>query len=378
MRYFDLAIASTTTKLSKAWPAHARLALVPRVRLALVALALSACGARSDASATRQATGVKEPEEPLEIAPQDPMPGQALPNTKLDRPERLADGTAVCAVDGVGGTCSDRIAVDGGRFVVGDGPRSFPQELEEREIVVSDFALDKFEVTVGRFRRFVNEYSEFSLNEGDGAHPRIEGSGWRTAWTAEQPWIPPRSVNELTMLAECNGFATWTDEPGDNEAKPMTCVNFGGAFAFCVWSGGRLPTEAEWEYAASGGAQERIYPWGDAPPIPDLAVYDCSFAEPRDECTTDDLPNVGSAPAGVGRFGHHDLAGSIVEWVFDAHTDDTSALEACERDCANTDPGPVRVTRGGDFEGDAAALHSASRLPIYSNSRVGFRCAYDE
>jgi formylglycine-generating enzyme required for sulfatase activity len=337
---------------------------------------IGACGAKTETGSPPDELNGAEPAPAPEFGARI-VSGPAAAASNPDHPEVSADGAPVCAIDGVGGTCSDRIWVEGGRFVVGDGPAGFPQELEERELSLSDYALDKFEVTVGRFRRFVAEYDDFSLNDGAGAHPRIEGSGWRTSWTAAQPWLPPRSAAELTMLAEC-GIQTWTAQPAQSEAKPITCNNYGAAFAFCVWSGGRLPTEAEWEYAASGGDDEWAYPWGDEQPISELAVYGCSRPDPPGFCTGDDLPPVGSRPLGKGRFGHHDLAGSVVEWVFDAHTEGALALAACESDCANVDPSEVRVARGGSFEFSSASLRATARSGLYSNSRIGFRCAYDQ
>ena len=96
---------------------------------------------------------------------------------------------------------------------------------------------------------------------------------------------------------------TWTDAPGDNEQLPMNCVGFYEAFAFCLWDGGRLPTEAEWESVAAGGEENRLYPWGSTAPGADAmhAVHGCYY-DGVDTCDgLVDIAPVGSAPMGNGR-----------------------------------------------------------------------------
>ncbi|WP_438023210.1 formylglycine-generating enzyme family protein [Sorangium sp. So ce233] len=63
---------------------------------------------------------------------------------------------------------------------------------------------------------------------------------------------------------------------GENEARPIRCVSWSVAFAFCAWDGGRLPTEAEWNHASAGGSEQREYPWGNAFPNSTYAVYDAA------------------------------------------------------------------------------------------------------
>ena len=117
---------------------------------------------------------------------------------------------------------------------------------------VSDFRLDRFEITVGRFRRFAASFTG-PPQAGAGAHPLITGSGWNGAW----PW---NSVDPEAAKTEC--VSVWTEQPDANENLPMTCMSWYEAFAFCAWDGGRLPIDAEWNYAAAGGNEQRVYPWG--------------------------------------------------------------------------------------------------------------------
>jgi len=143
----------------------------------------------------------------------------------------------------------------------------------EHDTSVSDFRLDKYEVTVGRFRSFFNAYAAWrsagNPAANAGANPHIVGSGWQSpAWDALLP-------GDASGLVTHGGGSTWTESEGGREQVPINFVSWYVAFAFCAWDGGRLPTEVEWEYAAAGGSKNRIYPWGSTPDTDGShAVYD--------------------------------------------------------------------------------------------------------
>jgi formylglycine-generating enzyme required for sulfatase activity len=282
--------------------------------------------------------------------------------------------------------CCTQDGVPGGSFLMGrstGGPDAFElgssDELPEHEVSVTKYTMDRYEVTVGRFRKFVLAYDVFiaSLQEGDGAHLYIPGSGWKSAWKAK---IPP---NATALKQKLSGFSsTWTDTPGSFEEKPIVGVSWYEAFLFCAWDNMRLPTEAEWEYAAVGGAENRLYPWGSAAPDSTRAIMDdtgggCNYQE-GGNCA---LAAVGSRPAGKGRYNHMDLAGNAVEWVLDdydigwygKHTVPLSC-----KDCANLTDTVFRVQRGGNYGSGPDGVRGAARLGInpddYSDTH-GFRCA---
>jgi formylglycine-generating enzyme required for sulfatase activity len=235
-------------------------------------------------------------------------------------------------------------------------------EQPEHEATVDGFMLDVFEVTVGRFRKFVEAYDGTPPPEGAGVHPAISGSGWQSAWDAALP----ATRGDLVAAVKCHStHQTYSETSGD--ARPMNCVSWYVAFAFCAWDGSRLPTEAEIERAAEGGLN-RLFPWGDTPPTATHANFGPTPGSP--------FIAVGSFPDGAGRWEHHDLAGSMWEWALDWY--DASFYGAsCDR-CANLLPGSTRVARCGAWDVGATSLRSANRFdsaPNTPKSYIGFRCA---
>jgi formylglycine-generating enzyme required for sulfatase activity len=279
----------------------------------------------------------------------------------------------------------------------------FSNELPEHDATVAAFALDKYEVTVGRFRKFVEDFNAWHVetdNPADnaGANPNVDqatatsDTGWGRSWDASQVDFPT-SASKLTERLKCiEGDYTWTDSPGSTveESYPINCVSWYEAFAFCVWDGGRLPTEAEWEYAAAGGTQNRRYPWGAVRPDFDRTNYlSLNLLGPK--------LAVGSklATGGTGYFGHADQAGSMWEWTFDRHNDvfygTASAPIACVN-CANAftnspngspnypDDSGSRTLRGGCWFCNETEIRAAQRTfygPEWRYSGIGLRCARD-
>lgn len=248
-------------------------------------------------------------------------------------------------------------------------------------VQLTEYQLDKFEVTVGRFRAFVDAFDDWrdarNPENGSGAHPYTPGSGWVKDPTWEVELADSAAVLRIGLKCNANQ-QTWTDEPAFNELKPINCVSWYEAFAFCVWDEGRLPTEAEWQYAAVGGAQGRTFAWGNTPLEESFASYACAFAGARfPSCSTDDIPDVGTHPNGDGRFGQADMVGSVYEWALDWFA---PYPELMRPDYAKTDTGTLRVLRGGAWNSTAtedmvATDRSFRATPDSRSSVTGIRCA---
>ncbi len=270
------------------------------------------------------------------------------------------------------------MAVEGGTFFMGrseDGTDAYADgdalEQPEHEVTLVDFAMDKYEVTVGRFSQFRNAYDSWRIAgnpvEGAGESPNLLGSGWLAERDGAE--VPADSTGMRQMMGACGSSLS------DYHTMPQNCITFSFARLFCIWDGGWLPTEAEWEYAAAGGDENRLYPWGGDAPDRDVNVTFDRSAVPD---------NVGLYPAGDGRFGQADLAGSLAEFVVGVGGEAYSG-EACAHDCGTLPlpPGRRVVSRGGDYYIAANAtsligqLRAASRVStnIDVSPYAGFRCA---
>jgi sulfatase modifying factor 1 len=287
---------------------------------------------------------------------------------------------ASCGPTGKGDCCAS-LLVTGGTFYrsydgIGFTDMSFPA-------TVADFYLDKYEVTVGRFRRFVDAGKGVHENPpaaGSGAHPLIAGSGWDSAWN----WSLPLNTHDLKVAMLCGSYRdsdreTWTDTAGSNESRPINCLDWYTAAAFCAWDGGRLPTEAEWNHAAAGGSEQREYPWGSDIDGSKASYHDGSgcTGNGRPDCVLTDLIVVGSKPAGNGRWGQSDLAGNVWEWTLDWYA--SPYPTPCDN-CANLTPSYGRTLRGGYFHNEAKYLRAADRSDAWpggSSDGIGVRCARD-
>ncbi len=299
-----------------------------------------------------------------------PLTGLGLPDAVGPKPDvssQPEDAGAIGPACGPLGTddCSTSLLVPGGTFkrnydgvptvTGGYGPHTLNPKYEA---AISDFRLDKYEITVGRFRAFVAGYPGNLPREGDGKNPNNPADpGWSGSWNYH---LQTRAelLNDLSSTAAAGGrYVSWTDALSENENRAMNWLSWYLAYAFCIWDGGRLPTEAEWNYAASGGNEQRVYPWS-VPPT--STVIDSSYAVYGGKAGGLPVMTVargGSrSPKGDGRWGHADLSGNLAEWVVDDspnNEEDDVPLLPCVN-CARFPP------RGFTWVGSYRAVRSAS------------------
>jgi formylglycine-generating enzyme required for sulfatase activity len=247
---------------------------------------------------------------------------------------------------------------------------------------VSNFRLDKYLVTVGRYRQFAAAWSGgWMPAAGSGKHTYLSGGGLTmTSGGVETGWDTSFATNvrpttsSLTGGSYCDGaHATWTaSATGGREGFPINCVNWYEAYAFCIWDGGFLPSEAEWEYAAAGGSEQREYPWGTAAPgtMNQYAIYGGNYTS-----NSTGLAPVGTAAMGAGKWGQLDLAGEIWEWNLDWKN---TYVSPCS-DCVSLTKNMYRIVRGDNYGGVMNNLVPTVRggdiAPEGRDSNFGFRCA---
>jgi len=316
----------------------------------------------------------------------DPAPEPGRPDSVEASCEaaELACGNAPVQSDALsfGRGCCETTWIPGGTFKMGFPPSDV--DGHEHGVFVSAFFLDRFEITLGRFLTHFRNHPE-PPDPGSGAHPRIAESGWQSEWNDALLKTPENVVEELVACGA--GLdpdvveAVLNGEPVEDPAalemlhRPMPCLSWFAAFAFCLWDGGRLPTEAEWEFAATGGSDDRPYPWGAA---------DISLATELADAMPEPEP-VGKHERARGRYGQDDLAGGVFEWVLDWYAPDfysTAGLDC--HDCANLSYGAMlsRSLRGApDGHVDDSDFRSESRNSGAPGSTrfapYGVRCARD-
>ncbi len=224
--------------------------------------------------------------------------------------------------------------IPAGCFAMGDPFNDGqPDELPVHNVCISAFEMDFFEVTNAQYAECVDD------------------SGC----------TPP-------MYSDSYSRSTYYGDPAYGD-YPVIWVDWYDADAYCTWAGGRLPTEAEWEYAARGGLAGSRYPRGDA--ISGAEANHWLSGDPEDN----DTNAVGTYPA--NGYGLYDMAGNVWEWVDDWYGA-TYYSTSPPGDPAGPESGTYRVLRGGSWDTAAQSLRVANRYhgnPAHANSPFGFRCA---
>lgn len=222
-------------------------------------------------------------------------------------------------------TKNELVVISGGKFKMGNNEGS-DREQPEHEIEVKDFSMDKTEVTNAEYAEFVKEEN----------------------YRAPEHWANGKPLAGEEML-------------------PVSRVSVEDAKAFAVWRSKRdgveyrLPTEAEWEYAARNGSADNLYPWGDR------------WEENRAVLNQNSLKPVGSSPNGANKWGVQDLIGNISEWTSSEFTPYPNGRFKAPAEAKNT-----FATRGGSYiiSSSTSKITSATRFfapPTAKDLRLGFR-----
>jgi len=292
----------------------------------------------------------------------------------------------------------EMVSIPAGKMTMGaiDGA---PDEEKMHDVKVRGFWMDKTEVTNEQFARFVNETGYITVAErkpdlaaGTRAPPEMHEPG---AWV----FTPPASPETSGQVWRYVPGASWRHPQGpqsniDGQAQyPVVQVCWDDALRFAQWAGKRLPTEAEWEYAARGGAMHAAYVWGtELKPGGRWMANVWQGQYPLKDTGEDGfagLAPVGSFPPNP--YGLLDMAGNVWEWCADwysanyyqksPHADPPGPAESFDPD----EPGvPKRVARGGSYlssENNGAGYRVSARRnfpPKHAACDLGFRCARSE
>jgi serine/threonine-protein kinase len=233
------------------------------------------------------------------------------------------------------------------------------------------------------------EQCEQNVGSGECSRDQFERESPQHTVTLVSFWIDKYEVTN-TQYRQCleDGACrapttcNWGEPTYEDESKadhPVICVDWDGARTYCEWADSRLPTEAEWEYAARG-LEGRTYPWGDTFDGERVNFCDANCPEDWKDPDWDDgyelTAPVGSFEEGASWCGALDMAGNVWEWVADWYQEDYYAVSPVSNP-TGPEAGEVKVVRGGSWYSYAYHVRSADRGrydPVDSVSNLGFRC----
>lgn len=277
------------------------------------------------------------------------------------------------------------VSLPGGPFLMGsDSPEIFPQDGESpvRQVTLAPFHIDPTPVTNAAFAAFI---------AATGYRTEAENFGWSFVFHAH---VSASLVEDTVAAAPwwCRvAGASWQAPEGPESSvatrpdHPVVHVSHNDALAFAAWSGKRLPTEAQWEYAARGGLTQNTYPWGNK--LRPNGRHMCNIWQgtfPTHDTAEDGFSNTCPVRAfPPNAFGLFSLAGNTWEWCADWFSPTAHAIQGLAETQNPQGPsqGIARVTRGGSFLCHQSYCNRyrvsarTSNTPDSSTSHIGFRCA---
>ncbi len=271
------------------------------------------------------------------------------------------------------------VDLDGGAFLMGtNDPDGFPADGEGpvREVELSPFSIAATTVTNAQFAEFV---------EATGHRTIAEIEGWSFVYGGLLPddFEDTRGVAAAPWWRQVFG-ACWKTPEGpqssveDRLDHPVVQVSWLDAVEFCRWSGTRLPTEAEWEFAARGGLEQKRFPWGDdliVDGIRPCNIFDGDFPRPDRDTPPGTTPAGDLPPNG---FGLHHAVGNVWEWCHDWFYAEATTEKV---DPTGPPSGEARVMRGGSYLCHDSYCNRyrvgarSSNTPDSTTGNLGFRVA---
>ena len=304
------------------------------------------------------------------------------------------------------------VLIKGSDFMMGgDNSQADKDEYPKHKVILSDFYLDAHEVTNAQFKAFVDATGYVTTAE---QKPNWEDLKKQLPPNTPKPdesqliasslvFTPPNNAVDLNDYSQ---WWTWT--PGANwrqpkglgsnidemDNYPVIHISWDDAMAYCKWTGKRLPTEAEWEFAARGGLKNNIYPWGNqhiSEGTPKANSWEGNF--PNENTKKDGfegLAPIKSFPPNA--YGLYDMAGNVWEWCNDWYRNDyyqavntPEGVKNPQGPADSYDPDepftPKKVARGGSFmcnDSYCSGYRVARRMKTSYDSglsNMGFRCA---
>jgi sulfatase modifying factor 1 len=282
------------------------------------------------------------------------------------------------------GTAGASVTLPGGSFLMGtDYPMGFPADGEGpvRKVSLSPFAIDVFPVTNADFATFI---------QATNYRTEAEVFRWSFVFCAH---IPPQRFDELVedTVASTPWWckvpgATWDHPEGpgsnvqDRPQHPVVHVSWNDASAYAAWSRKALPTEAQWEYAARGGLEQKLYPWGDEL-VPD-GRHMCNIWQgdfPHRDLAEDGY--AGTSPVDAfppNGYRISSMTGNV--WELCADWFAAGSAQSATQDHQGPQSGEVKVMKGGSFLCHASYCNRyrvaarTGNTPDSSTSNIGFRC----